>query len=65
MITIDLFVKITVPEFSLTPLAITVTEDNTGVQICITISGSIDRNVVVTAQTAPKAGASNQATGEY
>ena len=51
--------------FSLTPVAITVTEGNvTEVEVCINISGSIDRNVVVTAETGPKAGASSQATGE-
>lgn len=53
-----------VPEFSLTPLAVSVTEEtNTEVQVCIVISGSIARSVTVTAETAPKAGATNQATG--
>jgi hypothetical protein len=38
--------------------------NDTEVQVCIIISGSIARNVVVIAETAPKAGAANQATGE-
>ena len=62
MMSIDLFVI--VPEFNLTPNTISVTESNMDVQICITLSGSIDRNVIVTAQTTPKVGARNQATGE-
>lgn len=53
-----------VPEFSLSPLAVNATEGiDAEVQLCITISGSIARNVVVTAETASKPGATNQATG--
>ena len=49
---------------SLTPLAINTMEGNdTNVEVSIAISGSIARNVIVTAETAPKAGAANQATG--
>ena len=64
LISLWYYVEYAVPEFSLTPLAINAMEGNDiSVEVCIAISGSIARNVIVTAETAPKAGAANQATG--
>ena len=37
--------------------------NGTSVEVCIAISGSIARNDIITAETAPKAEAANQATG--
>ena len=48
---------------SLTPRTIEVFENASEVQVCITIDGSLARNVVVTADTVPMAEATNQATG--
>ena len=64
MIIHSLVTNKTVPEFNLAPLAITVTEGNVSeVEFCITLDDSIDRNVVVSAETGPKDGAANQAIG--
>ena len=54
---------ITVPEFIISPPTKTVFE-NESVEICITRSMVVlGRPVTVTAQTGPKIGAANQATG--
>lgn len=52
-----------VPEITLTPRSIIVLENTGEVQICISIDSPIARNVIVTANTGPKSGAVNQATG--
>ena len=44
---------------------VTVPEDMPEVEICITLSTGVTEQVVVTAVTAPKVGAANQATGRF
>lgn len=54
-----------VPQISISPTTITVSEDISEVEVCITIAGGmLEGNVMVTAETRPKDGASDQATGE-
>ena len=53
----------TVPEFQIGPTT-QVNESTPDVEICITTSSSLGRDVVVTAETGPKRGAVNQATGK-
>lgn len=55
----------TVPEFSLQPENILIVESNTEVEVCIILMGSgmLGRSVEVTAETGPKNGVLNQATG--
>ena len=52
-----------VPEFSIDPPMRNVTEPEGMVEICITTDSPLARNIVVTAETGPKSGAANQATG--
>ena len=58
------YIYFTVPEFSLTPLNTVVPENISDVEVCIVLNGSLASNVVVTAETGPKSGASDQATGD-
>ena len=53
----------TVPEFNLVPENIRVVENDAEVEVCIILVGTLARNVVVTAETGPKSGALNQASG--
>ena len=55
----------TVPEFTISPRNVTVSEDASEVIICVSMDSGvgISRNVVVTAQTGAKIGADDQATG--
>ena len=50
-------------EIRLTTLNVTVSEEDEEVMVCFELDGLLARNVVATAETGPKAGASNQATG--
>ena len=52
-----------VPKFSITPTNITVPESTPEVMACILAETSLARDVIVTAQTGPKNGATAQATG--
>ena len=52
----------TVPEFIIEPI-ISVNESAPNVKICVSTSSPLDRNIVVTAVTGMKNGATNQATG--
>ena len=52
-----------VPEFNIGPPMVNVTEPEGMVEVCITTSSPLARNIVVTAVTGPKSGAANQATG--
>lgn len=58
-----LFYTQTVPEFNLIPENILIVERNTEVEVCVVFTGTLGRNVTVTAETGPKIGVSNQATG--
>ena len=53
----------TVLEFNLVPEDITVVENDTEVEVCVVSTGTLARNVVITAETGPKSGALDQATG--
>lgn len=53
----------TVPEFNLVPEDITVVENDIEVEVCVVSIGTLARNVVITAETGPKSGALDQATG--
>ena len=44
---------------------VTVPESDPNVEICFSLSSGITEEVIVTAETGPKAGAANQATGIY
>lgn len=48
---------------SLTPRTIEVFENVSEVQVCINVNGLLARRVGAAAETVPKAGATNQATG--
>ena len=52
-----------VPKFSITPTNITVPESTPNVEVCIVAETSLARDVIVTAQTGTKNGATAQATG--
>ena len=58
-----IYAQTTVPEFQIGPNT-QVNESTPDVEICITTSSSLGRDVVVTAETGPKRGAANQATGK-
>ena len=53
-----------VPEFTITPSVTTVSEDDPSVEVCISSNTVFARDVAVTAETGPKSGALNQATGK-
>ena len=54
-----------VPEVIIDMPDITVPEPDPEVEICFNISTGITDEVVVTAETGPKSGAANQATGMF
>ena len=60
-----LIVACLVPEVNVQFVNITVPEGDPDVEICFDLSTGITERVVVTAQTGPKAGAANPATGIY
>lgn len=54
----------TVPEFFISPVNIVVSEATPEVEVCVNLVSILGRSVVVTAETQPKIGATNQATGK-
>ena len=53
----------TEPEVNVDIPDISVPENQTEVEICISLNTGVSENVVVTAETGPKSGAANQASG--
>ena len=59
------FVVSTVPEVIVERPNITVPEGPPEVEICIRLTTGVTEQVIVTAETGPKSGAANQATGRF
>ena len=57
------FISLTGPGVSVERPNVTVPENETEVEICLILSTGIVEQVVVTAETGPKTGAADQATG--
>ena len=54
-----------VPEFIINPTNLFIFENAGVVEVCVSSESLFERNVIVTAETGPKVGAVNQATGKY
>ena len=54
-----------VPEFIINPTNRAIFENAGVVEVCVSSESLFERNVIVTAETGPKVGAVNQATGKY
>ena len=62
-ITTTMLILITVAEVDIERPNIVVPENTPAVEICILLTTGVTEQVVVTAETGPKTGATNQATG--